>query len=421
MLTHQPRTPRSIRTAVVALAAAALLTPAGAAHAKGGDDGPGDDGGGATGTTGTAAAGNYAVTVNGTTYDPAPGRDLKLKDVAVKGLVRVSGTHTAFTVDPATLGVRDYTLTGAPSSERMVTAPTVVFAAKTPVLTPAQLRSPVLKQLEVRDGTVVAIFGTAAGKLKIQAKDAPQGGIFQMEPEFAGNVELVHTLGPGLFYFVNSYTGKINFGNGVDAVASGPDAHQMLLGKDSPQVATKLFQDGRSTRWSVAPGGRLGGVLGEDAVELSQGATSCTSQCQAQNQVQGSLPVPPDPSNPTPLPVTSTTATAPATAPAAARGSEPRVIRTGSCSGARWKIKAQGDDGRIEVEGEIDSNRAGQTWTWVLRHDGSRSASGKARTAGRSRSFSVERRLSDAAGADDFTFKATHGDQVCVGRVRYTA
>jgi len=288
-----------LRIAAVALATAALLAPAsGAAHAKGGDDGGNDDNGGG----GTAGAGNYAVTVNGTTYDPAPGRDVKVKDLTVRGVVKVAGTHTAFTIDPATLGVTDYTLTGAPSPERMVTRPTVVFASKTPVLTAAQLRAPVLRQLEVRDGTLVAIFATSAGKLKVQAKDAPQGGIFQMEPEFAGNVELVHTLGPGLFYFVNSYTGKINFGDGVDAVTTGTGAHQMLLGKDSPQVATKLFQDGRTTRWSVAPGGRLGGVLGEDAIELSQGATSCTSQCQAQNQIRGSLPVPPDPSNPTPLP-----------------------------------------------------------------------------------------------------------------------
>jgi hypothetical protein len=51
----------------------------------------------------------------------------------------------------------------------------------------------------------------------------------------------------------------------------------------------------------VTSGGRLGGVLGEDAVELSQGATNCTSQCQAQNQIKGSLPVPPDPTNPTPI------------------------------------------------------------------------------------------------------------------------
>ncbi len=48
-------------------------------------------------------------------------------------------------------------------------------------------------------------------------------------------------------------------------------------------------------------GGRMGGVLGEDAIELSAGATNCTSQCQAQNRINGSLPVPPNPTNPTPI------------------------------------------------------------------------------------------------------------------------
>lgn len=249
----------------------------------------------------TSTGGDYAVTVNGTTYNPAPGKDAKLKDVAVSGRITVSGTNNRFTIDPATLGVYDYTLTGAPDTQRMVTSPTVVFASKVPTLTAAQRAGTRLSSLEVRDDALVAIFTTAAGKLKIQAKDGAQGGIFQMEPEFAAPVELVHTLGPGLFYFVNQYTGKINFGNGVDAVPSGANAHQMLLGKDSPQVATKTYQDATVTRWTVASGGRMGGVLGEDAVELSAGATNCTSQCQAQNRINGSLPVPPDPTNPTPI------------------------------------------------------------------------------------------------------------------------
>ena len=289
------------------LAAASALTlglAAGPALAKGGDDTGGDDGGGGGGTT-TSAASNFAVTVNGTTYDPAPGRDLRLRDVRVSGRIAVRGVNVTMSIDPTTLGVYDYTLTGAPSPERMVTTPTVVFSSKVPELTAAQLRTPVLRELQLRDGTLVAIFGTAAGKLKVQAKDAPQGGIFQMEPEFTGNVVIKHTLGPGLFYFVNPYTQKINFGDGIDAVSPAQSAtsyHQMLLGKDSPQVATKLEQTRTTTRWSVASGGRMGGVLGEDAIELSQGATNCTQQCQAQNQVQGSLPVPPDPTNPTPLP-----------------------------------------------------------------------------------------------------------------------
>ena len=290
MNTHRIR--RASRAALAATAiAAAALTGAFAAAAP-------------ASAKPSAGGGDYAVTVNGTTYNPAPGKDVKLQDLAASGSVTVRGLNNTFRIDTKTLGVYDYTLTGAPDALRMVTQPTVVFASKVPTLTPAQIGTVKIKQLEVKDDTVVVIFTAAAGKFKIQAKDGAQGGIFQMEPEFAQPVELVHTLGPGLFYFVNQYTGKINFGNGVDAVTAAQSAtgfHQMLLGKDSPQVATKTFQSGTVTKWLVTSGGRLGGVLGEDAVELSQGATNCTSQCQAQNQIKGSLPVPPDPTNPTPI------------------------------------------------------------------------------------------------------------------------
>lgn len=290
MNTHRIR--RASRAALAATAiAAAALTGAFAAAAP-------------ASAKPSAGGGDYAVTVNGTTYNPAPGKDVKLKDLAASGIVTVKGLNNTFRIDTTTLGVYDYTLTGAPDALRMVTQPTVVFASKVPTLTPAQIGTVKIKQLEVKDDTLVVIFTAAAGKFKIQAKDGAQGGIFQMEPEFAQPVEVVHTLGPGLFYFVNQYTGKINFGNGVDAVTPAQSAtgfHQMLLGKDSPQVATKTFQSGTVTKWLVTSGGRLGGVLGEDAIELSQGATNCTSQCQAQNQIKGSLPVPPDPTNPTPI------------------------------------------------------------------------------------------------------------------------
>lgn len=257
----------------------------------------------ATASGKTSTGGDYAVTVNGTTTNPAQGKDYKVKDVAVAGTVAVRGKHNGFDIRLADLGVYDYTLTGAADTQRMVTKPTVVFASKVPALTPAQLAGTRLSSLEVKDDTVVAIFSTGAGKYKIQAKDGAQGGIFQMETEFAQPVTFTHTLGAGLFYFTNPYTGKINFGDGTPAVSSGSGAHQMLLGKDSPQVATKTSQTATTTTWTVQPGGRLGGVLGEDAVELSQGATNCTSDCQAQNQVRGSLPVPPDPVDPTPLAV----------------------------------------------------------------------------------------------------------------------
>jgi hypothetical protein len=107
------------------------------------------------------------------------------------------------------------------------------------------------------------------------------------------------------------------------------------------------------------------------------------------------------------------------TAPAQAKGDD--TVRRGSCSGsAHWKIKAGPDDGRMEVEAEIDSNRRGQTWRWVLRHDGRVVARGRSVTAGRSGSFEVERRTRNAPGADSFRFRAVNvrSGEVCVAHVR---
>jgi hypothetical protein len=115
--------------------------------------------------------------------------------------------------------------------------------------------------------------------MKIQAKDCATGGVFQLEPD--QQTVFTHTLAPNAFYFRNPFTGKINIGNGAS-----------LIAKDSPQVATKLVQTGSVTVWDVAAGGRMGFVLGEDAVELSLGASNCVQDCQAQERIQGSLPAP---------------------------------------------------------------------------------------------------------------------------------
>ncbi|MBO0844525.1 MAG: hypothetical protein J2P22_03815 [Nocardioides sp.] len=110
-----------------------------------------------------------------------------------------------------------------------------------------------------------------------------------------------------------------------------------------------------------------------------------------------------------------------AIAPAhASHGGGGGVRNSGSCSkGAHWKLKAKHDDGRIEVEGEIDSNRSGQVWHWAMRHNGSVSAKGKATTHGASGSFSVQRRMSNLAGTDHFVFRAERAatGEVCRGRV----
>ena len=111
----------------------------------------------------------------------------------------------------------------------------------------------------------------------------------------------------------------------------------------------------------------------------------------------------------------------PVVTPGAAHAGDDEKIRRGSCSGnSDWKIKAKPDDNRIEVEAEIDTNVNGKSWTWVLKHDGSVSARGTARTKAPSGSFEVERTTVDAKGTDRFTFRATRPatGEVCVARIR---
>ena len=120
------------------------------------------------------------------------------------------------------------------------------------------------------------------------------------------------------------------------------------------------------------------------------------------------------------LALASLAATVGAVPASASGGDDDRVIRTGTCSsGADWKVKVKTDDGRLEVEGEIDSNVAGQQWRWTLRHNGSVSDRGTATTTARSGSFEVERKVVDLAGTDTIAFRAVRDGQVCRGVVNY--
>jgi hypothetical protein len=104
----------------------------------------------------------------------------------------------------------------------------------------------------------------------------------------------------------------------------------------------------------------------------------------------------------------------------AAQGKGTEVIRRGSCSaGSDWKLKVKPDDGRIELEFEVDSNIAGQRWNVTIRHNGDRIFHGSRVTQGPSGSFELRRRPSNAAGADRFVARATHpgSGEACVGRV----
>ena len=95
------------------------------------------------------------------------------------------------------------------------------------------------------------------------------------------------------------------------------------------------------------------------------------------------------------------------------------VRASGSCSGsADWEMRARWDDDhRIEVRGEVDHTRSGQTWTWKIKHNGSVSAQGRA--VARSGDFEVRRSLVDLAGTDHCVFRAVRikTGEVCRGAI----
>jgi hypothetical protein len=110
-----------------------------------------------------------------------------------------------------------------------------------------------------------------------------------------------------------------------------------------------------------------------------------------------------------------------AAAPALAKDGDGRVIKRGNCSASTdWKLKAKPDDGRLEVEFEVDSNRNGQRWTWSIRHDGSVVHSGRRTTLPPSGSFSVERRVVDAPGRHRIsaTAKNLRTGEICRASLR---
>ncbi len=101
-----------------------------------------------------------------------------------------------------------------------------------------------------------------------------------------------------------------------------------------------------------------------------------------------------------------------------AQAGDREVRREGSCSGsADWKLKAKSDDGRIEAEGEVDSNVNGQKWKWRILHDGSVSARGTAKTTGPSGSFDRTRRVLNSSGTDRIGWRARNvaSGQTCKG------
>jgi hypothetical protein len=96
------------------------------------------------------------------------------------------------------------------------------------------------------------------------------------------------------------------------------------------------------------------------------------------------------------------------------------IIRTGNCSAASdWKLKVKPDDGRLELEFEVDQNPNGKTWNVVLRHNGTQFWSGRKVTKAPSGSFSVTKLANSSPGTDSFSARASNPvtGEVCQGTI----
>jgi hypothetical protein len=94
-------------------------------------------------------------------------------------------------------------------------------------------------------------------------------------------------------------------------------------------------------------------------------------------------------------------------APASAKAGDVRVA--GRCTKATTsKLKLKHDDGRIEVEFEVDSNRNGQRWAVRMTDQGVQVVNTTATTVAPSGSFSVERRIVNRTGVDTVRATATN-------------
>ena len=95
------------------------------------------------------------------------------------------------------------------------------------------------------------------------------------------------------------------------------------------------------------------------------------------------------------------------------------VSSSGACTnGSHFKLTAKHDDGKIEMEYQVDSNRAGQVWAVRITDNGTVVVSRHATTAGQSGSFTIRKVIADRPGTDKIHARATFNNHTCGGTVK---
>ena len=94
------------------------------------------------------------------------------------------------------------------------------------------------------------------------------------------------------------------------------------------------------------------------------------------------------------------------------------VSSSGACTnGGHFELKAKHDNGRIEMEYQVDSNRAGQVWAVRITDNGAVVVSRHATTAGPSGSFTIRKVIANQPGSDKIHARATFNNHTCGGAV----
>jgi hypothetical protein len=110
-------------------------------------------------------------------------------------------------------------------------------------------------------------------------------------------------------------------------------------------------------------------------------------------------------------------------APITASAKDGDVIHRGSCTASTdWKLKLSPENGRIEVEFEVDQNRNGQRWNVRLKRNGNVFWRGVRRTQPPSGSFEVRRLTRNGRGAETIVARAKNPrtGEVCRGVARFS-
>ena len=104
----------------------------------------------------------------------------------------------------------------------------------------------------------------------------------------------------------------------------------------------------------------------------------------------------------------------------AANAKDGDVRVAGKCTSAsKSKLKLSEENGKIEVEFEVDQNRNGVRWAVVLRQNGQVIRKTTRVTRAPSGSFSLRSIAANGAGADRFTATAARRGETCSAKASF--